>query len=114
MEQNGVEIESIELADNHIHLKYVNGAEESLSNSLDTYKQFYELWLKDNPPFISDVHKSVMRNIILSAINDNPKCMAELQAFFNHPNEESVKKFLTYMRKRNDILPEKKAIWNVS
>ncbi len=115
MEQPGIDIRSIELHDSNIILTYENDAVETLANDLTTYKIFYDAWLKDNPPFISDVHKSTMRNIILSSINNNEKCIAELKSFFQTPNEDHVKTFLSYMRKRDITLPEKKAIWtNVS
>ena len=82
-----------------------------MPNNTATYTAFYNLWLKDNPPFISDLHKLVMRNIILAAINTDTKSIAELGTFFKEGNEAAVSKFLSYMRKRIEILPEKKAIW---
>jgi hypothetical protein len=111
MEQPGIEIRSVQLRDESIILTYENDAVETLPNNLATYKTFYDVWLKDNPPFISDVHKGMMRNIVLGSINNNEKCLADLKTFFEAPNEEHVKTFLSYMRKRDVILPEKKAIW---
>ena len=111
MENAGVEIQTVELTSGNIVVKYVNGATESLPNTLDTYKSFHDKWLVNNPPFISDIYKTQMRDIILSSINDNQRCIASLKAFFESPNEESVKKFLTYMRNRDTILPAKRAAW---
>jgi hypothetical protein len=114
MENTGIEIKSVILQDNNIEVTYENGAVEILPNNLDTYKAFYNLWLKDNPPFISDVNKIMMRNIILASAvgNTDSKCINDLQEFFS-TNPENVKKFLTYMRKRVDFLPEKKSVWRV-
>lgn len=111
MEQEGIDVEGVLLADGNIIVQYANSATETLPNNEETYKLFYDTWLKDNPPFISDIHKSTMRNIILASINNNPKSVAELKQYFSSPNEDQVKKFLDYMRKRVVILPEKKAIW---
>jgi hypothetical protein len=114
MENSGVEIQNVVLKDSIIEVAYENGAIETLPNNLDTYKAFYNLWLKDNPPFISDIHKVIMRNIILASTLDNPdgKYIHELNMFFsNDPN--MIKRFLTYMRKRVDTLPEKKSVWRV-
>lgn len=113
MEHAGVEIRSVQLADGNVIVTYENDAVETLTNTKDTYTAIYNHWIKDNPPFISDSHKLEMRNITLAAINNNEKCLSDLSAYFQSPNEETVKKFFTYMRKRPEILPEKKAIWTV-
>jgi hypothetical protein len=111
MDNPGVEIRNIELANESIIITYENDAVETLSNNVDTYKAFYETWLKENPPFISDTHKLIMRNIILASINNDEKCINELREMFS-ASPEIVRKFLTYMRRRLDILPEKKAAWH--
>ena len=111
MEQIGVEVQSVTLTEGNIVILYENGESETLPNNQDTFRLFYNNWLKDNPPFISDQHKIMMRNIILASINNNQKCLSDLNGFFQPGNEETVKKFLTYMRKREETLPEKKAIW---
>lgn len=110
MEQPGIEIQSVELSDN-IVIKYANDTIETLPKNIDTWKAFHTFWLKDNPPFISDLHKITMRNIILASINNNQQSMEELQRYFSSPNEDQVTKFFIYMRKREEILPAKKAIW---
>lgn len=111
MEQEGINLQSVELIDDNIIVKYENDAIETLPNNQETYKLFYTKWLKDDPPFISDINKVIMRNIILASINNNSKSIEDLRQFFSSPNEDQVKKFLDYMRKRAHILPEKKAIW---
>jgi hypothetical protein len=113
MENPGVEIRSVQLADGNIIVQYENDAVETLSNSKETFVAFYNFWIKDNPPFISDSHKLEMRNLTLVSINNNEKSISEMMTYFQAPNEENVKKFLSYMRKRVEILPEKKAIWTV-
>ena len=111
MENEGIEIKSVELSNDNIVVKYESGATETLPNDLDTYKAFHEKWLLNNPPFISDIYKAHMRNIILASINNNTKCISDLKVFFQSPNENDVKKFFSYMRTRPVILPPQKAIW---
>jgi hypothetical protein len=111
MEQEGIDVLSVELVDGNINIKYANDATETLPNNEETFRLFYNTWLKDNPPFISDIHKITMRNIILASINNNPKSIDDLKQYFSSPNEDQVRKFIDYMRKRVNILPEKKAIW---
>jgi hypothetical protein len=112
MENKGIEIQTVHFESKDIVINYVNGATETLPVNINTYKQFHDAWLVKNPPFISDLYKTQMRNIILACINNNQKCIANLDTFFASPNEEVVKKFLTYMRNRDTILPVKKAVWN--
>ena len=111
MDNQDVEIQSVEFSDNNIIIKYVNSAIETLPKDINTYKSFHEKWLIDNPPFISDIYKAQMRNIILASINNNSKCIDELNNFFQSPNEENVKKFFIYMRNRHITLPPQKAMW---
>ena len=92
MENEGIEIKSVELSNDNIVVKYESGATETLPNDLDTYKAFHEKWLLNNPPFISDIYKAHMRNIILASINNNTKCISDLKVFFQSPNENDVKK----------------------
>lgn len=111
MEHIEVEIRNVELTNDNIIVTYENDAVENLPNDVSTYKAFYETWLKDSPPFISDTHKLIMRNIILASINNDQKCINDLREYFSS-NPDIVKKFLTYMRHRKDTLPEKKAVWH--
>lgn len=111
MDNEGIEIDSVEFTENDIIIKYQNNTIETLPRTIETYKAFHNKWLVENPPFISDIYKAQMRNIILSCINNNKNCIEELNQFFQSPNEETVKKFFTYMRNRHITLPPKKAIW---
>lgn len=111
MENQGIDIQSVGFNSGIVVVSYVNGATESFPANLDTYKAFYHKWLESNPPFISDLYKIQMRNIILASINNNQKCIADLNKFFSSPNEETVKKFFTYIRNREQTLPPKKAQW---
>jgi hypothetical protein len=52
-----------------------------------------------------------MNNIILASIHKNAKSIAALNTFFSEGNEERVKAFLTYMRKRD--LTEEKKKWKI-
>lgn len=113
MENDGLEIVSVQFESGNCVVNYVNGAIETLPVNIETYKAFREKWLVSNPPFISDSYKVQMRNITLASINNNPKCIADLDKFFASPNEETVKKFFIYMRNRDATLPAKKAVWTV-
>jgi hypothetical protein len=112
MENPGVNIQSVLFESGNIIVNYENGTTEILPNDKTTYELFNKKWLVNNPPFISDIYKTHMRNIILACINTNPRCIADLEKFFSSPNEEAVNKFFTYMRNRDTILPTKKAQWN--
>jgi hypothetical protein len=52
-----------------------------------------------------------MNDIILACIHKNKRCIGELNNFFAKGNEEGVKDFLTYMRKRD--LTEEKKKWKI-
>lgn len=111
MENPGVEISSVDLSDGNISVTYANGAQEILPNSKETRHAMHEKWIRPNPPFISDKFKVEMKNLSLSCINGDEKCCCAAHDFFSSPNEEKVKQFLTYMRKRDDILPAQRAKW---
>jgi len=113
MENEGIDIASVELSGDNIKVIYVNDATEILANNRDTYKAFHDKWLVSNPPFISDKFKVQMRDITLATINNNASCIASLSNYFKSPNEATVKSFLTYMRKRESTLPPQKAQWTV-
>ena len=106
MDQENQQINSVTLENGNIIILYENGELENLPNSKDTFKQMHDAWLVDQPPFISDLYKIQMRNIILATINNNEKCIMDMCNFFNPGNEEDAKKFLTYMRNR-DLTQEK-------
>lgn len=106
MEQPNQTITNIIIENNNIHIEYDNNTVEELPVCKETYIQMHNLWLKEQPPFISDLFKIQMRNIILATINNNERCISDLNAFFSAANVEEVKRFLTYMRKR-DLTSEK-------
>lgn len=106
MEHEGQSINTVTLDNGIISILYENGEIETLTNSKETFVNMHNKWLVDQPPFISDLYKVQMRNIILATINDNPKCIYDLCVFFSNGHEEEAKKFLTYMRNR-DLTQEK-------
>lgn len=87
-------------------INYDNNAIETLPINRETFVKMHDAWLIQQPPFISDLYKLQMRNIILTTINNNLKCLADLCKYFSNGNEVEIKKFLTYMRKR-DLTYEK-------
>jgi len=111
MDNQGVEITSVQLPAGSIVIKYANGATETLPNTHATYEMMHEKWIIPLPPFITDKYKIQMRDITLCCINHNEKCECAIKDFFTSPNEEQVMKFLKYMRSRHIILPEEKAKW---
>lgn len=111
MENPGIEISSVDLSNGNITVTYANGAKEILPNNQDTRDKMNDTWLKPNPPFISDKFKVEMKNISLSCTFGNDKSGVAVEEFFSPSNEENVLKFLTYMRKRDDILPQQRAKW---
>ena len=70
----------------------------------------YKEWLVEQPPFISDIYKKNMNNIILSSIHNNQDCVNSLNNFFVDDNKEEVIKFINYMRSRD--LTQEKLKWN--
>lgn len=109
MEQDRQVITSVNLQNGIISVTYENGEVENLPNDRETYVAMYNKWLINQPPFISDLYKVQMRNIILATINNNQKCINDMCAYFSVGNEEEAKKFLTYMRNRD--LTEEKNKW---
>jgi len=95
---------------NTMVITYDNEMTETLVIGKETYDKMYKEWLVEQPPFISDVYKQMMNNIILSSIHNNPKCIAELNGFFRVENKEEVMSFITYMRGRD--LTQEKLKWN--
>ena len=89
---------------------YDNNETESLILGKDTYKKMYKEWLVEQPPFISDIYKKNMNNIILSSIHNNQDCVNSLNNFFVDDNKEEVIKFINYMRCRD--LTQEKLKWN--
>lgn len=113
MEHQNIQIRSVIFEDGNLVFTYENDAIETLPINTDTYKRFYETWLKNNPPFISDKYKSHLNNIILATINNNERCINDLNTFFQSPNEDAVKTFFTYIRGREDYIAGERAKWTV-
>jgi hypothetical protein len=113
MENIGVDIVDVTLGNNQIVLKYANDATETLPVNDDTFTKFREVWIKPNPPFISDKFKSQMRDLIHTCVHHNDKCCNSLKAFFSPPNEVKVLEFFNYMRSRDTILPDLRAKWKI-
>jgi hypothetical protein len=95
---------------NKFTITYDNGLTETLVIGKETYNRMYIEWLKEQPPFISDVYKQNMNNIILTAIHKKQECIAELNGFFRESNKVEVLNFLNYMRGRD--LTQEKLRWN--
>lgn len=110
MEQIGVEIKDIDITKTNIIITYENDHIEMISKCCDGYKNMYNEWLLDNPPFISDIFKKQMRDLTLYNINQNIECFNYLNNFFVLENKDNVLRFLNYMRKRD--LTEDKIKWN--
>ena len=94
-----------------IIISYDNEQKEELIVSNELYNNIRKTWLIEQPPFISDRFKSIMNNIILACIHKNERCIYDLNAYFSVGNEENVKLFFDYMRKRD--LTEEKKKWRV-
>jgi hypothetical protein len=110
MEQVGIEISNVVIDEsNTIVISYINNETERLPKTVETYKRLYADWLEQDPPFISDIFKVQMRDIILASINNDSVCIEELDKFFSNSNIEEVKRFLVYMRDR-DTAPAR-SLW---
>jgi len=106
MEHTDQTLVSVNIENQTINITYSNGESEILPVSRETYVKMHDKWLVDQPPFISDLYKIQMRNIILATINNNERCIEDLNFFFRDNNNDEVKKFLVYMRNR-DLTQEK-------
>jgi hypothetical protein len=105
-------------ANTEMTVTYADGNVEKLVKGPDTYARMNKDWLvspedggSGQPPFISDIFKVQMRDITLATINNDPKCLSNLDDFFTNANKSEVMRFLTYMRKRD--LTEEKSKWTV-
>jgi hypothetical protein len=110
MEYTNSKISDIAFIENTMIIYYNNNETESLILGKDTYSKMYKEWLVEQPPFISDIYKQNMNNIILSTIHNNPDCVRALNNFFVDSNKEEVIKFINYMRSRD--LTQEKLKWN--
>lgn len=113
MENIGVSLYTVEIDDTNIKVTYENGNIENLAINIDTYKNMFNTWLKDLPPFISDKHKNEMRSIILVSTTNNENELVKLKEFFSISNSDNVKAFFTYMRERKALLNVEKKKWTI-
>ena len=104
------EVVDISFNGEEITVSYDNNLSETFTKGKETYDKMYKEWLKEQPPFISDIYKQTMNNIILSSIHNNQKCITDLNGFFVAENKEEVLKFIKYMRTRD--LTQEKLKWN--
>jgi hypothetical protein len=111
MEYLNNEIDLIVIKDNIMKITYDNEVCEEIEICDKFFVDMRTTWLISQPPFISDRYKNIMNDIILACIHKNKKCICELNNFFTPGNEEAVKEFLTYMRKRD--LTEEKKKWKI-
>jgi hypothetical protein len=110
MEHINNELVDISFDDNKMNIAYDNGLTETLVIGKETYEKMYKEWLVEQPPFISDIYKINMNNIILASIHNNQKCVSDLNGFFVADNKDEVIKFIKYMRGRD--LTQEKLKWN--
>lgn len=109
MENTNNTIVSVSIVDNEIVVSYDNNNKETIPLSRDSYTKMRNVWLIEQPPFISDRYKKQMNNIILASIQNKDKSISELSEFFSQGNEENIIKFFNYMRTRD--LTEEKSKW---
>ena len=110
MEHINNELVDITFEDNTMVIAYNNGLTETLVLGKETYEKMYKEWLVEQPPFISDIYKINMNNIILASIHNNQKCVSDLNGFFVVDNKDEAIKFIKYMRGRD--LTQEKLKWN--
>ena len=110
MEHINNELVDITFEDNTMVIAYNNGLTETLVLGNETYEKMYKEWLVEQPPFISDIYKINMNNIILASIHNNQKCVSDLNGFFVVDNKDEAIKFIKYMRGRD--LTQEKLKWN--
>jgi hypothetical protein len=110
MEHINNELVDITFEDNTMVIAYNNGLTETLVLGKETYEKMYKEWLVEQPPFISDIYKINMNNIILASIHNNQKCVSDLNGFFVVDNKDDAIKFIKYMRGRD--LTQEKLKWN--
>ena len=110
MENTNSTLVDITFTENSFTITYDNELTETLVIGKETYEKMYIEWLKEQPPFISDVYKQNMNNIILTAIHKKKESIAELNGFFREENKVEVLNFIKYMRGRD--LTQEKLRWN--
>lgn len=108
-------IDNLVIENNNIIITYDNNEIETLPISIETYNNMFNTWLANQPIFISDKFKSILNNIIFLHNNDNniSKYESQLNTFFSKSNEEEVKKFIIYMRGREEFINNEKIKWHI-
>jgi len=101
MENNDCIITSVDILNTDIRVHCDNGNIEIIPVNVESYVKMREEWLIQQPPFISDKYKLIMNNIIMSSILKDQNAINELSLFFSVGNEEKIKNFFIYMRKRD-------------
>jgi hypothetical protein len=110
MENVNNQLVDLAFIENTMVITYDNEMTETLVIGKETYDKMYKEWLVEQPPFISDVYKQMMNNIILSSIHNNQKCISDLNGFFRVENKDEAMNFIKYMRGRD--LTQEKLKWN--
>jgi hypothetical protein len=115
MEFLGEDVKDIFIDEDNSKIKitYANDGVEEMTKGPAGYSIMHREWLVQQPPFISDIFKVQMRDITLVTINNDNKCLDNLNSFFINENKEEVKKFIKYMRERDAKVEQAKALWTV-
>lgn len=106
MEEKGKEIKEIIFKTDIIEITYETDIIEIINKDCNGYKKLYELWLIEQPVFISDIYKIQMRDLYLASRNKELS-INELNNFLSEENRNEAIKFINYMRKR-DLSEERK------
>uniref|UniRef100_A0A6C0J517 Uncharacterized protein n=1 Tax=viral metagenome TaxID=1070528 RepID=A0A6C0J517_9ZZZZ len=109
MENLSNTITDIVIDNDNIVITYDNAVTETLPRAYETYKAMYDMWMVNEPVFISDKFKPTLNLLIL--INSDIKYVDKLNVFFVENNVENVKKFFIYMRGRKEYLAKEKLKW---
>jgi len=105
MEQPDKEIKTLIITSSTIEIIYENDINEIINKDSTGYKKLYDIWLKEQPMFISDIYKIQMRDLNYASRN-NITSINNLNNFFSELNKTEALKFIDYMRKR-DLTYEK-------
>jgi hypothetical protein len=109
MENLSNTITDVVIDNDNIVITYDNAAIETLPRTYETYKAMYNIWMVNEPVFISDKFKPTLNLLVL--INSDRKHVDKLNIFFVENNVENVKKFFIYMRGRKEYLAAEKLKW---
>lgn len=107
MEHLDSTIASVKCTSKQVEVTYLNKHKEIIPITGETFIKMHNLWLKTTPVFITDIYKNEMRNLSFAAIQKNKSSIQELSTFFSS-QEDKVKLFLEYMRKRSEKIARDK------